>query len=350
MATVQDASGYKIEESRLRHLCRSGLLTRAGTGTYVSTAELDDADSWAALRLRGKAYVLSRSPGVYLVEEAAAAMFGPRTVGDAPPRPVIATAADKKTGTTRFGTARRIALAANHTRVIDDRFAAMSPAWVACDLARRLPLAPALVMADGVARLHALELTRAEPRRLILDSTNMAEALATMTKWPGSRRAGAIVELADLGAERAIETIGRLAFMEAGLPPSVQNAWIKFADGHWRRVDHLFPWHGVVAEADGAIKYDNRPDASRIVADEKEREWELRELGLVVGRYTWKQAKAGSTTLGGRIGKLLSDHPPRERPVPYWVERPGDERVPATPEMWPSPAATCLVLPIGPRW
>lgn len=350
VASLADAHTFGIEESRLRHLCHAGLLTRVATGVYVSTAELDDADTWEALRMRGKAYVLSRSPGVFLVEEAAAALLGLRTVGQAPKRPVIATEYGQTNRTSTFGTVRRVALASEHQRFVDGRFAAMSPAWVTCDLARRLPVAAALVMADGVARLHAQEGARNEPPSSLLTALDLAQASTTMTKWPGSRRARMIINLADPGAERAIETVGRLAFMDAGLPPSISNAWLRLESGRWRRVDHLWPWHGVVAEADGAIKYDNRPDASKIIADEKEREWELRELNLVVGRYTWNQAANRADQLGARMRKLLDDNPPRDRPVPYWVGLPGADRVATTPDMWPSPRPGGLILPIGARW
>src|SRR5699024_10015480 len=117
---------------------------------------------WKALTLRGKAYVISRSPGVFLVEEAGAALLGLRTVGQAPKRPVIATARAMTNRTSRFGTVRRAVLAAEHTRIAGDRFHVMSPAWVTCDLARRRPVAAALVMADGVARAHAQEHARGE--------------------------------------------------------------------------------------------------------------------------------------------------------------------------------------------
>src|SRR5699024_9529769 len=124
------------------------------------------------------------------------------------------------------------------------------------------------------------------------------DATDTMRSWSGSRRATRLVTLADPGAERAIESAGRAAFLAAGLPTSVSNAWIPLPDGRWRRVDHLWPWHRVVGEGDGALKYDELARPSLVIADEKEREWELRELGLAVGRYTWEQAEHYPATVG----------------------------------------------------
>lgn len=59
------------------------------------------------------------------------------------------------------------------------------------------------------------------------------------------------------------------------------------AGGRWYRVDHYLPTAGVILEADGAIKYDNRPDASNLISEDRERERHLRELGFALVRYTW---------------------------------------------------------------
>ncbi|HEY5116262.1 MAG TPA: hypothetical protein VIJ00_12125, partial [Nakamurella sp.] len=54
----------------------------------------------------------------------------------------------------------------------------------------------------------------------------------------------------------------------------------------WFRADRLLPESGVVLEADGAVKYRDRPDADAIVTMEKERERLLRAAGFGVVRYT----------------------------------------------------------------
>lgn len=226
----------------------------------------------------------------------------------------------------------------------------MSAAWVVVDLARHLPIAPALALVDGVARDHLMESLLDDPRPLRLTGTDLADALATTANWPGHHRAAGIVAAADPGSERAIESIGRAAFLAAGLPPSVSNAWIQLRNGRWRRVDHLWPWHGVVGEADGAVKYDDLPNPSAIIADEKEREWQLRALDLVVGRYTWDLAQRRHATLIDRFNLLLDTNPPRPRPVRYWLGQSVDTLVEATPDDWPTPDPVRSSLPPGPLW
>ena len=57
------------------------------------------------------------------------------------------------------------------------------------------------------------------------------------------------------------------------------------------------------------MKYDDRPDASRIVAAQNEREWYLRRLGLDVVCYGWTLATSRRGELGARFAALLRDNP-----------------------------------------
>jgi hypothetical protein len=66
-------------------------------------------------------------------------------------------------------------------------------------------------------------------------------------------------------------------------------------------VDRLFAEFGVVAEFDGAVKYTG-PE-SLIV--EKEREWGLRDLGLLVVRWTGRELFARPHLVGERLGRAL---------------------------------------------
>lgn len=352
VVTVKDAGKASVLDSRLRYWCRRGLLTRVGHGAYASAAELDEADSWRSLAIRGEGFVRSLAPAAFLVGPAAAAARGLRTTGTAPALPEVAAPPYTRltSRSSPSGRVRRVTLPASHMRTLRGRVQVMSSAWVAVDLARRLPIAPALVMADGVTRAFVTESLRDKPRDAHLTGTDLAHALVTMESWPGVRRAGRIVSLADSGAETAIETAGRVAFLAAGLPASVSNAWLPVSGGRWRRADHLWPWHGVVGEADGALKYDDVSRPSSVVADEKEREWELRELGLVVGRYTWNLAERRHRELAARFRMLLDENPPRERPVRYWTGVDAAHRAEATSDRWPSPHPVRSPLPSGPLW
>ncbi|WP_245597221.1 hypothetical protein [Jiangella gansuensis] len=207
---------------------------------------------------------------------------------------------------------------------------AVSRAWAVADVARGSPIPAALAMADAAVRLRQ----------------DLADAVQHMTRWPRVHRARWVVEHADPLAESPIETLGRFTCIQFGLPMPVSNAWVG-VDGPEFRVDGLWPFHGVVFEADGAVKYDNRPDASQIVARQGEREWRLRRAGLDVVRYGWELAWRRRADLAERFAAVLRDNPPRERPVRWWKHVPGTGPVEPVPADWPSPGASMVILPAG---
>ena len=163
----------------------------------------------------------------------------------------------------------------------------------------------------------------------------------------GVGRARWVAGHADPQAESPLESLGRFAAIEAGLPAPVSNAWV--GDGRPRyRVDGLWPHHWAVFEADGAVKYDNRPDASSIVSRQREREWELRRLGLRLCRYDWHLAWGNPSELAQRFRHLLADHPPRGTPVRWWRHDPVRGPVDPGPADWPDPLGNYVTMP--PLW
>jgi hypothetical protein len=196
----------------------------------------------------------------------------------------------------------------------------VSRAWAAVDLARTAPGAHGLVVADAALRLGA----------------DLAGVVPHMTRWPGTSRARWVVDHADPCAESALETLGRFACLEALLPLPVSNAWVG-NDRPVYRVDELWPWHWAAHKADGAVKYDDRPDASRIVAAQNEREWYLRRLGLDVVRYGWTLATGHRGELGARFAALLQDNPARDVPIRWLKDVPGSGPVVPRADDWPEP-------------
>jgi hypothetical protein len=114
-----------------------------------------------------------------------------------------------------------------------------------------------------------------------------------------------------------LETLGRLGCVEGGLPVPLSNVWV--GPGYpLYRLDHLFPWHWVAMEGDGALKYDG-PTAATVVQAEKEREWFLRRLGLEVMRYGWDLAYRRRAELTARVASVLAANPPRPQPIQWWA-------------------------------
>lgn len=208
-----------------------------------------------------------------------------------------------------------------------------SAARTVCDIARTRPFREGVLAAD--AALHA-GLPRAE----------LTAVLGTCAGWPGAAGAARVVAFADERAESPLESLDRVAFLEAGLPAPRTQVDVVAARGDWLgRVDFLFEQERTVVEADGLAKY--RLDEGAAVpawardalVQEKRRELGLRANGLEVVRNDWDEAFRRPGELAGRVQHhfwLASRYPPLpgvrfeqrpvRRPPPEWPLEAGASR------------------------
>ncbi len=149
----------------------------------------------------------------------------------------------------------------------------------------------------------------------------MITMIQSMLAYPGIDTARWVAEHADPRSESPLESLGRMAFLSAGRIPPLSNIWITVG-GKWFRVDHLLPETGVVIEADGAIKYNNRPDAGQQVMVDRERERLLRQLGFVFVRYDWAIASHAPAELMRRVDEAARTRPLRPVPTSWTLEPP----------------------------
>lgn len=203
----------------------------------------------------------------------------------------------------RYGVVRVAALPPDQCNFHDGCRVTALPRTVV-DIARIAPRADALVVADAALSSGTT-------------AADLRAVLGVQSGWRGSRDAAWVIEHADGLAESPLETLGRLAFIEHGLPVPVSNAWIDTAQGRYR-VDHLLPDRWLIFEGDGSLKYDGRLDAGRVVAEQREREWRLREAGLEVVRYGWDLARHDRARLAARFAAAIERCQVRPRPVPWW--------------------------------
>ena len=274
---ARDADAAGISRSVLRRSADRGELTRLGKAAFVSTGTLEAASPWEAFRLRSIAFSLSSGPDTFLTGTAAAAVLEIPMVGDPPDRPTALRPGNARIGHDRspYGRVRHGFLPPSH-QTRRGRAFTVSPAYCVIDIARHNGTRDGIVAADRVlaSGLH----------REVL-----ANLVGNMERYPGIESARWVVEHADSRAESPLESLGRFAFLSAGLPAPVSNAWIPVA-GQWFRADHLMPEQGVILEADGAVKYDNRRDAATLVRADRDRERLLRSLSFGIARYGWSLA------------------------------------------------------------
>lgn len=159
-----------------------------------------------------------------------------------------------------------------------------SLARTAVDVARTAEPLAGVVVVDGALVRGA---TRDE----------LAEVLEAGRRSPGSRAAASALRAARVGAESALETLGRVQLLGQGLPEPELQAAVGDADGPIGRVDHLWRDQRVIGEADGRGKY---ADLSVLWA-EKLREDRLRDAGFEVVRYGWQEARDQPERLAARV-------------------------------------------------
>jgi hypothetical protein len=155
----------------------------------------------------------------------------------------------------------------------------------AADLARTLPFEQAVVAADA-----ALATKRTTQEQLI-------DCLARMGAVPGVRRAARVVAFADGRSESVGESRSRVLMKRLQLPPPDLQVKVLRADGsEVARCDFGWSEHRTVGEFDGRIKYGRllRPgqDPGDAVFEEKVREDAIRDHGLKVARWIWREIDA----------------------------------------------------------
>jgi hypothetical protein len=328
VATARTAG---VDPSRLRRLAIAGRLTRIAEGVYADASMLVSLGDWQLHRLKARGYLFSCAADACLTGWSAAVTWDFPTVGVPPDVPVVVRPKAESRGptTTTFGRVLVAAVPDSH-RVQSSSIRIVSRAWTVADLARTAPVPHALVVADAAVR----------------QGVDLDSVLQHMARWKGIHRARWVTRHANPAAESALETLGRFTCMEFDLPMPVCNAWVG-SSGPVYRVDGLWPFHWSAYEADGALKYDNRPDASSIVAAQSEREFYLRRLGLDVARYGWDLGFRRRATLAERFSALLRDNPARAEPIRWWKHVPGVGPVKPEPADWPSPQPVPFVLPAG---
>ncbi len=274
---LRDADTCGVARGLLLRLTERGDLMRLAKSAFVHTDSWSEATDWERFRLRSIAFGQCIAPDAHLTGPAAAALMGLPTLGSPPDLPTAIRPGDPHTGHDRspFGKVRRGYLPPHH-RTTRARVRTVGAAFAAVDTARHLGPIAGLVTSDAALRTGT-------------DSAVLFDLIGHMTAYPGIATARWVAQHADPRAESPLESLGRYSFLSLELPAPLSNVWVRTAN-QWFRVDHLIPESGVILEADGAVKYNNRPDADTIVTAQNVREALLRQAGFGIVRYTWSHA------------------------------------------------------------
>ncbi len=171
-----------------------------------------------------------------------------------------------------------------------DGIAVVGVARVVVDIARASGRDVAVVVGDEALR------------KKLCTPDDLGRELALIDGTPGCVAARRAVRLMDGRSESVLESRSRLAMLDAGVPTPIPQYEI-IDDGRvLARVDFAWPELGVIAEADGEVKYVG--DTRAILAREKYRIDRLIELGWRVVRWSWGDLERGLFV--PRVTRILS--------------------------------------------
>lgn len=276
---------------------RDAVLVRVERGVYIDGAVLDGEPAYRQAQIKYRARciaVATRRDGDRLLSHlSAAALHGLPVLH--PDRRFVHTMSGTRSG----GVVRRRTTVVHTGVVPEDQIVEIDGVRTTClartaaDLARVVGFAEALAVLDSALRLGA---TRD-------DLTEQLKA-----RCHGAVRARYALRHADGRAANPGESWSRAQMIEAGLPiPELQVVYV-LDDGSEAIVD--FDWDGkVVGEFDGVVKYSGDYSGpgeapADVVVAEKVREDALRDLGLDVGRWIYRELR--EHTMVGRLRERLS--------------------------------------------
>jgi hypothetical protein len=266
-----------LSKRELARLVSTGDLVRVRYGTYakasVVAAAAADPVLAHALDVAG---ALARQPRAVASHQSAATLRGLDLLNGASARTVYVTVpSGARAGSYRQANVIRHSAAlpgAHVTRLFGVPIT--TAARTAVDIARTGTFMAGVVTADSAMNQRWTS------------KTELHHVLASCDGWPGIGNATAVVNFASTLAESVLESCARVVFHEQGLaPPELQVAILGQGGNKIARVDFFWREYGVVAEADGLLKYQAGADA---IAELK-RDRLLREQGLDVIHFTWEE-------------------------------------------------------------
>jgi predicted transcriptional regulator of viral defense system len=275
--TAAELSRAGITESSLRILIGRGALVPLERGIYAKAALVKRLNSSklgpSALRLA--AAVAAVGPNAVGSYQHAAVIHGLQLLTRLRTDVVDVTRppGESVSRSARPGTQLHVAaVPAAHWTVVSG-VPVTTAARTVVDLARTMPLRDGVVTADSA--LHAKRTTKSE----------LYAVIDACSRWPGVARARQVVDFSDGLAESAFESIARVAFADAGLPPPILQAPVGGEGRVIGRVDFYWSAHSTIAEADGAAKYQDPGVARR----QLQRDAELRAAGFQVVHFNWQE-------------------------------------------------------------
>lgn len=303
-----------VSPRALRTAVGRGTVRRIRRGSYALRLAEDRAHADLAHYRQRIAAVLASRPAAVAVEESALALHGLSlpyfgAAWDLQPVRIVGHRG-ARVHTDQLQVRKRSLPAADCT--MTPFGLATTPVRSAIDLARRLDVGHALIVADeacAAALLREVVPAHQRPpgsRELLAGRHNQARDLilrAVVPRAPGVRRVRQIGQWVDPAAESPGESYSRAGLLAAGVPRPAVGMRVTGAEGQTYYADLAWPDRGVIGEVDGFGKY--RGDSWGSFLHEKEREDALRAAGWLVVRWTVAQFLRNPAAVVARVQRAL---------------------------------------------
>lgn len=272
---ASDFRAHGIDSGSVARLVRSGALQRVRRGGYVDEVATNE-------RQRHLQLVATTVPLVGLSTVvshwSAAAVHGLPLWGTDLAKVSVTRPPASHGNRDRWVHSRACPLPSDDVEVVDG-WRVTTLARTAVDLARTFEFERGVAVMDAALRLGV-------PREDVL------ALIADTPRRPGIVRARRVGVFADPLSESVGESKSRIVFDRWGLPrPLLQYEVCSRSGTFVGRTDFGWPEFGVLGEFDGVIKYSGRLElgvsGSEAIAQEKQREAALRDLGWIVVRWMW---------------------------------------------------------------
>jgi len=284
-----------MSKEQIRARVRKGELVVIGRGVYVprAIARSFDAVPHSTHVLRAAGAVVLAGRGSVVSHRSAALVHDIAILGDEPAEVTITGRSGRRGcrhGVHLYSTPMPAAHVTSRSGV-----PVTTVARTVVDLARTLTFAEGVVAADS-----ALFRGLAVPVEL------WAAAGERRHQW-GGVKAQRVVKFADASAESPLESLARVLFDEAQLPPPDLQAPIYDGDLFIGRADFLWRRHKLIVEVDGSAKYTD-PQRARA---QLWRDKALRAAGYEVIHFSWAEIATHPDQVVAAIRAALSARGPR---------------------------------------
>ena len=281
-----DLAAWGMDDATLRALIRRRLAVRLRHGIYTDVSLLDAAyaDETRMHLLNLSAAVLGLDYPAYAFGQSAAVLLGLPLPHRVPEnlsliRPLRSDLRALRRPSTHHLVLPNLIVTTHSlnpaTTGITDGIPVVGRHLAAISTAAQLPLDWAVGVLDSV----------------LWDEPDAAGLLReTLDDWPLMRGCGVVrraLDIARPGAQTILESLSRVRLCRAGLPEPQLQVPMYDAQGLIGIVDMWWESLGVVGEADGAVKYDDR----QVLYQEKIREDRIRAKGLRFVRWGWEDTK-----------------------------------------------------------